>query len=157
MEEVRSGHDEEPEDDPPRPDGGDGQWHRRIEELGTSYDTAVLSTVAPDGFPFSVRVPVSADREANLVRIEAEPVGDPLCPGLACLTAHAHEPRLTWQRNFQVRGDLRDDGDGWSFVPHRVVEGFELPPGGALQRALMNFGKVRRFRRTAKRELGRRS
>jgi hypothetical protein len=157
MEEVRSGHDEEPEDEPPRPEGGDATWDRRLEELGAAYDTAVLSIVAPDGFPFSVRVPISADRSAKIIRLEAEPVGAPLAPGLACLTAHAHSDSFAWQRNFQVRGDLLETADGWALVPHRLVGGFELPPGSALQRAVANFGKVRRFRRTAKRELARRS
>jgi hypothetical protein len=157
MEEVRSGHDEEPECEPPRPEGGNVKWDRRIEELGDSYDTAVLSTVAPDGFPFSVRVPVSADRSAKLVRIEAEPPAAPFCPGLACLTAHTHPESFTWQRNFQVRGDLLHDGSAWTLVPHKLVGGFELPPGSPLQRAFANFGKVRRFRKIAKRELAKRS
>jgi hypothetical protein len=157
MEEVRSGHDEEPETAPPRPEGGAGRWDKRIEELGEVYGTAVLSTVAPDGFPFSVRVPVDADRRAKFVRIDADPLGAPLAPGRACLTAHVHPEKFEWQRNFQVRGDLVESGDGWALLPHRLVGGFELPPGSTLQRVAMNFAKVRRFRRTAKRELARRA
>ena len=156
MEEVRSGHDEEPEAPPPAPEGGRGRWHSRLEELGRRYETAVVSFVAPDGFPFSVRVPVTADRRARVVRIESDPVGAPLQPGLACVTAHEHPGDLTWQRNFQVRGDLVEQDDGWAIVPHRVVEGFELPPKGALTRGIMNFRKVMRFRRTARREMARR-
>jgi hypothetical protein len=156
MEEVRSGHDEEPDEPHIRPEGGRPAWDRRIEELGQAYDDAVLSFVAPDGFPFSVRVPVDADRRGKLVQIEAEPTAAPLQPGLACLTAHSHEPAMQWQRNFQVRGDLVEHGGGWALVPHRVVGGFELPPGSAFQRTLMNFRKVRRFRKIAKRELAQR-
>jgi hypothetical protein len=37
------------------------------------------------------------------------------------------------------------------------VGGFELPPGSTFQRVAANFGKVRRFRKTAKRELAKRS
>jgi hypothetical protein len=157
MEEVRSGHDEEPDAALARPEGGGAEWDRRIEELGESYDTAVLSFVAPDGFPFSVRVPITTDRKAKAVRIDAEPVGAPLQPGLACVTAHAHEENFTWQRNFQVRGDLVEDAGAWTLVPHKLVGGFELPPASALQRTIMNFRKVRRFRRIAKRELAERS
>jgi hypothetical protein len=73
------------------------------------------------------------------------------------VTAHDHEPKLAWRRNFHVRGDLVEHGGGWALVPHRMVPGFELPPGGALTRTVMNFGKIRRFRRTAKRELRTRS
>jgi hypothetical protein len=156
MEEVRSGHDEEPEAAPAGPAGRKSVWDRRIEDLGESYDSAVLSVVAPDGFPFSVRVPAVADRRGKIVRIEAEPVGAPLAPGLACLTAHAHHEDFAWQSNFQVRGDLVEHGDGWALVPHRLVGGFELPPTSALKRTLLNFRKIRRFRRTAKRELARR-
>ena len=157
MEEVRSGHDEEPEAPPPRPEGGGIAWDRRLGELGRRYESAVLSLVSPDGFPFSVRVPVSADRQAGVIRIDAEPVGAPLAPGLACVTAHDHEEKLRWQRNFQVRGDLVEHGDGsWAVIPHRVVNGFELPPAGPLTRVMTNFGAIRRFRRTARRERARR-
>jgi hypothetical protein len=156
IEEVRSGHDEEPDADRAGPRGRDPVWDRRLDELGAHYDTAVLSFVAPDGFPFSVRVPISAERGGKVVRIEAEPVGAPLQPGLACLTAHEHEPNFEWQRNFQVRGDLVVQDGGWALVPHKLVGGFELPPDGALKRAAMNFRKVRRFRKIAKREQAKR-
>lgn len=155
MEEVRSGHDEEPDVPHPAPAGGAVAWDGRIEELGRGHAHAVLSVVSPDGFPFSVRVPVAADRGARRVRIEAAPVGMPLQPGLACITAHAHDDEFTWQRNFQVRGDLVAEDGGWALVPHRLVGGFELPQSRA-QAYRENFRKMLRFRRTAKRELQRR-
>ena len=68
LEEVRSGHDEEPEAPPPPPQGGEPIWDERMDELGDRYEDAVLSLVAPDGFPFSVRLPISVDREAQRVR-----------------------------------------------------------------------------------------
>ena len=40
-------------------------------------------------------------------------------------------------------------------MPHKLVGGFEAPPG-AIRRTLANVGKARRFRRTAKRELANR-
>src|SRR5436305_6827068 len=64
MEEVRSGHSEEPPRFPADPEGGASQWDPRINELGTRYPTAVLSIVCPDGFPFSIRVPVRVDSAA---------------------------------------------------------------------------------------------
>jgi hypothetical protein len=159
MEEVRSGHDEEPEGPGLPPSGaGPGRWDRRVEELGRRYPTAALSLVAPDGFPFSVRVPVRVERRKRLIRIDADPLGAPLRPGPACVAAHDHEESLRWQRNFQVRGDLVEHADGgWALVPHRVVHGFELPPVGPLTRAISNFGRIRRYRRTARRERARRS
>ncbi|MEX2196028.1 MAG: pyridoxamine 5'-phosphate oxidase family protein [Thermoleophilaceae bacterium] len=155
LEEVRSGHDEEPDVELPPPAGGAIAWDGRIEELGRTYTEAVLSLVSPDGFPFSVRVPVTLDRAARRVRIEADPAGMPLQPGLACITAHAHSPEFKWQRNFQVRGDLVADDGGWALVPRRLVGGFEVA-ASQLQTYRENFRKVLRFRRTAKRELARR-
>jgi hypothetical protein len=155
LEEVRSGHVEEPEEALEGPEGGGEAWDARMDELGERYPHAVLSFVAPDGFPFSARVPISLDRAGHRVKIGAVPVGAPMHPGLACLAAHDHDPDFKWQRNFQVRGDLIADDDGWSLVPHRLVGGFELPPSRiAMLRA--NLRKVRRFRRIAKRELAKR-
>jgi len=157
VEEVRSGRSEEPEVSPESPEGGSEAWDGRMDELGARYPTAVLALVAPDGFPFAVRVPIEVDRAAHRVRITAEPPGAPLQAGLACLTAHAHHPEFRWQRNFQVRGDLVRERDGWALVPHRLIGGMELPPGGALARYRGNLAKMRRWRRTAKRELRRRA
>ena len=111
----------------PRPSGGVSAWDERIAELGSRYRSAVLSFVSPDGFPFAVRVPVAIDAAARWIRIEGEPAGIPFAPGLACLTAHEHAPEFSWQRNFQVRGDLVFVDGGWALVPHRLVGGFELP------------------------------
>jgi hypothetical protein len=156
MEEVRSGHSEEPEEGHAEPEGGKATWDDRIDELGTKYETAVLSFVAPDGFPFAVRAPVRVDHDAKRIHVDAQPLGAPLQPGLACITAHAHAPDFSWQVNFQVRGDLQPDGDGWSLEPHKVVGGFELPPTSMLQRYKSSFSDIRRYRRIAKRELARR-
>lgn len=157
MEEVRSGHSEEPEAPHPPPEGGAPAWDERIEELGTRHRSAVVSLASPDGFPFSIRLPVRADRAAGLVRLGGAPVGVPLQPGLACLTAHDHAPDFTWQRNFQVRGDLIEDDGAWALRPHRVVGGIEAPPGTFAANLRRNWSKFQRFRRTAKRELARRA
>lgn len=155
MEEVRSGHSEEQERFHADPVGGASTWAPRLEELGTTYETGVLSIVCPDGFPFSVRVPVRVDAAARWIRIEGQPAGIPLQPGLACLTAHAHSEDFTWQQNFQVRGDLVFADGGWVLVPRKLVGGFELPRS-RLATLRANAAKARRFRRTAKRELARR-
>jgi hypothetical protein len=155
VDEVRSGRSEEPDRFHARPGGGPSSWDPRLAELGTRYRTAALSIVSPDGFPFAVRVPVRVDPADRWIRIEGDVVGVPLQPGLACLTAHSHEERFSWQLNFQVRGDLERRDDGWVLVPHKVVGGFEVPPSrAAMLRA--NVAKAWRFRRTAKRELARR-
>jgi hypothetical protein len=157
LEEVRSGHDEEPDVPHERPAGGAVAWDGRLDELARGYSSAVLTFVAPDGFPFSVRVPIAVDPQAKLVRIGAAPVGSPLQPGIACLAAHEHDEGFTWQRNFHVRGDLVEDERGWAIMPHKLVGGFELPPGGMLAQIRANYGKMRRFRSRAREELASRS
>jgi hypothetical protein len=155
MEEVRSGHSEEPERYHADPGGGASAWDPRLAQLGTMFPTAALSIVSPDGFPFAVRIPVHLDEANRWIRLELEPVGAPLQSGLACLTAHSHGESFTWQQNFQVRGDLVFTGDCWALLPHKIVGGFEVPPSRlAMLRA--NAAKARRFRRTARRELARR-
>jgi hypothetical protein len=147
-----------PAGEPPAqpPAGGAGTWEPRIEQLGTTYPTAVLAFVGPDGFPVAVRVPVQADAGASLIRVTATPTGIPLAPGRACLTAHAHGPEFEWQLNFQVRGDLVDTGDGWALSPRKLVGGFEIPKSQlAMLRA--NFRKVMRYRKVAKAELAKRT
>jgi len=111
MEEVRSGHDEEPPGPHAAAEGGSPRWDERIDELGESAQ-AVLSLVAPDGFPFSVRVPIYIDGPAQRLRIAAGALGVPVQAGLACVTA---------QDRVQVRGDLVEEEGGWVVVPHEMV------------------------------------
>ena len=156
LEEVRSGHSEEPTETNPPPAGGEVAWDERIEQLGRRHQTAVLSWVAPDGFPLAARLPIEADAAERRISLGAEPAGLPLTEGRACVTAHSHSPDFSWQENFQVRGDLiRVDG-GIALVPRKLVGGFELPNESRLAGLRRNFGKSIRFHRTARRELRRR-
>jgi hypothetical protein len=107
MEEVRSGHSEEPDRYHAGPEGGAGAWDPRIGEIGSK---AVLSLISPDGFPFAVRVPVEADEPARVIRIGGAPTAVPFQPGLACLSGG----------DVQVRGDLVYAEPGWVLVPHTV-------------------------------------
>ena len=156
LDEVRSGHDEEPEGPPPPPSEKPAAWDSRLDALGTrSFPTAVLTLVAPDGFPFSIRLPVRPDAAAGCIRFELDALGVPFAPGLACLTAHIHAPEFAWQNNFQVRGDLVERDGDWVFVPRKYVGGFTVPKGrGAMLKE--NFGKSMRFRKKAKSELAKR-
>jgi hypothetical protein len=153
IEEVRSGHVEEPVAEHAPEAGGTRAWDDRIEELGDRYREAVIAWVAPDGFPLAVRLPVSLDRSARQIRIDAEPAGLPLLNGRAALTAHSHDPDFSWQENFQVRGDLVRDERGWALVPHKLIGGFELPDEGTPARYLRNLRKSMRFYRTRRRLL----
>jgi hypothetical protein len=149
VEEVRSGHNEEPEAGHAPPEGGMDVWDTRLDRLGTDDPTAVLAFVGPDGFPFAVRVPVRADAAARVVHIDADPVGAPIEAGPACLCAHAHAEDLTWQRSYQVRGDLAEQDGRFVMHPHRVVAGLQLP-SSAVERYRLNVRKVLRFRKTAR-------
>ncbi len=155
MEEVRSGHSQEPDRFHAEPEGGTSEWHPRLHELGSTFPTAVVSIVSPDGFPFSVRLPVAVDPAARWIRIDCETIGVPLQPGLACLTAHVHGEQFTWQQNFQVRGDLVRTAEGWVVMPRKLVGGFEVPRSRS-EMLRVNAAKARRFRRTAKSELAKR-
>jgi Pyridoxamine 5'-phosphate oxidase len=150
MEEVRSGHDEEPDAPLAGTEGREAVWDERMEELGGHYASAVVSLVAPDGFPFSVRVPISVDSAARRIRLGGGVLGVPVQPGLACVTAHDHAPDFTWQRNFQVRGDLVEEDGAWVLVPQRMVGGVELPPVSKFELYRRNARDMLRFRRRAK-------
>lgn len=128
LEEVRSGHAEEPPEDHGAPSGGGPAWDRRMDFLA-QQETGVLSWIGPDGFPIAVRSPFRADAASREVAIEGEPAGLPLLAGRACLTVHRHAPDFTWQRNMQVRGNLVRSGEGWRLAPRRIVGGLELPDG----------------------------
>jgi Pyridoxamine 5'-phosphate oxidase len=111
IEEVRSGHDEEPAAEHAAAEGGSVTWDDRIEEL-SGDDQAVLSLVAPDGFPFSVRLPIAVDGPARRLRVAAGVLGVPVQTGLACVTAKDH---------VQVHGDLVEEEGGWVVVPHGTL------------------------------------
>ena len=115
----------------------------------------MLSIVAPDGFPFSIRLPVRPDQHQGCVHFDVDALGVPVAPGRACLTAHIHEPEFAWQMNFQVRGDLVERDGRWVFVPHKYVGGFNLPKKQvALWREVLR--KHSAFRTKAKAELAKR-
>ena len=147
------GHSEEPEEGHAPPEGGATGGTSAWRSSARRYATAVLSWVGPDGFPLRLRVPVAPRPRRGPDRPRGEPEGLPRAEGRACLTAHAHAPDFTWQGNFQVRGDLVRDGDGWALVPHRLIGGFELPDESRLGVARRNFSKSMRFARTARKRL----
>jgi hypothetical protein len=151
MDEVRSGHSEEPLEPLAPAIGGDIAWDPRIEELARRDRTAVLGWVAPDGFPLAVRVPVRLDRTARRILLGGSPAGLPLASGRACITAHSHSPDFRWHENFQVRGDLVETDGGWALVPRKLVGGFELPDESNAARYRRNAVKMLRLFRAARR------
>jgi hypothetical protein len=151
LEEVRSGHIEEPPEEHGAPSRGTPAWDQRMDFLA-SNNTGVVSWLGPDGFPIAVRVPFRADAESRGIEIGADPAGLPVLPGRGCLTVHQHAPDFTWQRNMQVRGDLVRNEGGWRLIPRRIVGGFELPKG-RLRRNRDFFKKGPGFYRTYRRRM----
>ena len=151
LEEVRSGHSEEPAEAHGPPASGKAAWDDRMAFLA-EQPNAVLSWLGPDGFPISSRVRFSADPARREIRIEREPGGVPLLEGRACLTAHRHSPDFTWQRNMQVRGNLARGPEGPVLTPHRIVGGFEIPEGRGRMRDFVKKGPgfYRTYRRRMK-------
>jgi Pyridoxamine 5'-phosphate oxidase len=154
LEEVRSGHSEEPPEEHGAPAGGAQSWDQRMAFLG-EHESGALSWMGPDGFPIAVRLPYAADPSRREIRIEGEPSGLPVLEGRACLTVHRHAPDFTWQRNMQVRGNLVRTADGLRLVPRKVVGGFELPKGLGRFRDFLRKGP--RFYRTYRRRLRQRA
>ena len=99
-----------------------------MDELGAQYPEAVLSLVAPDGFPFSVRVPISVDA-AQRVRIGADALGVPVHPGPRLPDRARARPDFSWQRELPGARRPRGGGRRLGARPAPVVGGFELPPG----------------------------
>ena len=116
IEEVRSGHNEEPEVAVPAPEGGHGLWDHRLDEL----DCALLACVGPDGFPFAARLEIAPDPRHGVLRLPRVPIGMPVEPGPACL--HATDAGHCEGRGPRVHGDLVSGPGGWRVVPHAVLD-----------------------------------
>jgi hypothetical protein len=114
LEEVRSGHNEEPEVGHPGPEGGAGIWDARLDAL----QDALLACVAPDGFPFAARLTVTPDPGDGVLRLPRVPLGMPVEPGPACLRAAGRGGGA----GARVHGDLVARTDGWAVVPHAVLD-----------------------------------
>ena len=113
IEEVRSGHSEEPLEAHEPPTGGAVAWDERIEALGRRQRDRRARLGRAGWLPaLPCASRCSLDAGARQIRLDAEPAGLPLAEGRACLTAHSHSPDFNWRENFQVRGDLVPDRRG---------------------------------------------
>lgn len=110
LEEVRSGHNEEPEIGHAAPQGGGGVWDERLEGLAT----ALLACVGPDGFPFAAQLAIEPDPNSRMLRFPRLPIGMPVEPGPACLHPAGGGTR--------VHGDLVAGPEGWGLLPHAVMD-----------------------------------
>ncbi|WP_433239059.1 pyridoxamine 5'-phosphate oxidase family protein [Streptosporangium sp. CA-135522] len=87
--------------------------------LLAAFPTAVLGARDAAGAPLLMRTRVTPTPEGYAVDV---PSGYPVAPGPASLLVHRHDERLAAMHNALVRGELHPSGDGWLFVPTKVVE-----------------------------------
>jgi len=88
----------------------------------SNFESAVLTGVDAEGYPFSVRCRPDADDAAEVLRVQL-PAGMPLQAGPASLLCHKHDENLWKLRSFLVRGALSRDEKGWKFEPLRFIPG----------------------------------
>ena len=129
MEEVRSGHAEEPSSAHAPAEGGQPVWDDRMDELGAQL---------PDGGGLARRagrLPVLGPRCRWRSTARRGGCGSaarrwacPGSPGWRASWPTTTRASFTWQRNFQVRGDLVEEDGAWAVVPRKLLGGFELPP-----------------------------
>ena len=158
LEEVRSGHAEEPADASRRARRGQGPPGTSAStSSGRRFRTAVVSLVAPDGFPvLGPRARRAPTAPRGVIRLGGEPARG----------AAAARPRLPDRPRPRPRVHLADAtsrsaatssrrATAGRSCPHKLVGGFVVPRG---RRAMLseNWRKAMRFRRIARRELARR-
>ncbi|MFE4816978.1 pyridoxamine 5'-phosphate oxidase [Streptomyces sp. NPDC056704] len=111
------------------------------------YPTAVLAACDKTGAPVLARTrPVATDAGFAV----GVPSDCGVMEGPAALLVHRHDERLNHMENTLVRGELRQDGEGWLLVPGTVVE----PMGSG--RPLDALRVLRRTKRATARYLQRR-
>ena len=96
-------------------------WDDIIKHL-PDFESAVLTGVDAEGYPFSVRCRPDLDDAAEVLRVQL-PSGTPLQPGPAGLLCHKHDENLWKLKSFLVRGTLSRDERGWKFEPLRFIPG----------------------------------
>jgi hypothetical protein len=117
------------------------------------FESAVLTSVDAEGYPFSVRCRPEPDEVAQALRIHL-PAGTPIQPGLAGLLCHKHDENLWNLKSFLVRGALTQDERAWVFYPRRFVPGAGI--GGVFATVRFFIGSRRNAGRyLKKRELPR--
>jgi hypothetical protein len=119
-------------------------WPEIVRHL-YQFESAVLSGLDEEGYPFSVRCRPYADASgAEALRIWLAP-GTPFRPGPASLLCHSHDENLWNLKSFLVRGVLVKDAGGWSFEPNRFIPGMGI--GGLPAMIRLFLGSRRKARR----------
>jgi hypothetical protein len=114
-----------------------------LEKHLPSFESAVLTALDAEGYPYSVRCRPLPDRTSRVLEVRL-PAGVPLRPGPASLLCHRHDENLWNLKSFLVRGVLARDGEDWSFLPERLVPGAGI--GGPMSMVRFVAGARRRTR-----------
>jgi hypothetical protein len=107
---------------------------KQLERYLPEFESAVLSGVDREGYPYSVRCQPSLEAGQQRLRVGL-PTETMLQPGPACLLCHRHDEHLWNLKSFVVRGRLEQDGEGWLFCPEQFIPGVGI--GG--WRSYVNF------------------
>ena len=93
-----------------------------IARLLPSFESAVLTGLDAEGYPYSVRCSPQLDESVKVLKVQV-PAYAPVQAGPASLLCHSHDENLWNLRSFLVRGDLVRSSGGWIFEPKRYVPG----------------------------------
>ncbi|SRR2546430_4129505 len=126
-------------------------WDKITRNL-KKYQRAVLAGMDAMGCPFSVRCVPEMDANAQVLRVQLPP-GVQLQSGPASPLCHEHNELLWNMESFLLRGNLMQDGQGWSFQPQQFIPG---APGAGLRALLPSVRWLLDSRGTAKRYLEKR-
>jgi hypothetical protein len=122
-------------------------WDEIMEHL-PDFQSAVLTGVDTEGYPFSVRCwPYPDPTGVEVLRVQLR-ADTPIRPGSASLLCHKHDENLWNLRSFLVRGVLGRDERGWRLEPLRFIPGAGI--GGLPAMARFFIGSRRNARRYLK-------
>lgn len=93
-----------------------------IARLLPSFQSAVLTGLDTEGYPYSVRCSPQLEESAKVLKVQL-PAYAPVQAGPASLLCHSHDENLWNLRSFLVRGDLVRTSGRWTFEPQRYVPG----------------------------------
>jgi hypothetical protein len=118
-------------------------WDEIVEHLA-GFESAVLTGVDAEGYPYSVRCRPRADPVGRVLRVRL-PAEIPIRSGPASLLCHSHDANVWNLRSFLVRGELGSDARGWKLHPLKFVPGAGI--GGSMGVVRFVVGSRRNARR----------
>jgi hypothetical protein len=107
------------------------------------YESAVLTALDRNGYPFSLRCGPRLDNEAQALCLIL-PDGAEVTPGPTCLLWHRHDERLGQMGSFVVRGTLVNDNAGWFIRPEAFIPGVGIGGWRSYMRFLVNGRRATR-------------